>query len=127
MSEIKKNILEWSVFAVSLVLVAGVIGYLGYDAATLGDTPPDIQVRLGTGEPRRQSFVIPIIVTNTGDETAEGVRVEVELKRDGADAEVGEIEFPFVPRGGNREGSVAFRNDPRTGRIETRVVGYKRP
>lgn len=127
MSAIKKNFLEWIVFAVSLILVMGVIGYLSYDAATLGNSPPDIQVRLGASETRTQRFVIPVIVVNTGDETAEGVRVEVELKRDGADTETGELEFPFVPRGGQREGFVAFNHDPNTGRLETRVLGYEKP
>ncbi|MCP9492936.1 MAG: hypothetical protein MSG64_00620 [Pyrinomonadaceae bacterium MAG19_C2-C3] len=125
MSEVKKNILEWIVFAVSLVLVMGVIGYLSYDAATLGNRPPDIQVLLGVSESRTQGFAIPVTVRNTGEETAEGVRVEVELKLDGADAETGELEFPFVPRGGQREGFVAFKHDPNTGRLETRVLGYE--
>ncbi len=127
MSAVKKNILEWIVFAVSLILVMGVIGYLSYDAATLGNNPPDIQVRLGASEQRTKRFVIPVTVKNAGDETAEGVRVEVKLKLDGADAETGELEFPFVPRGGQREGFVAFNSDPNAGRLETRVLGYEKP
>lgn len=127
MSAVEKNILEWVVFAVSLILVMGVIGYLSYDAATLGNNQPDIQVSLGASEQRTQGFVIPVTIRNTGDETAEGVRVEVQLKLNGADAETGELEFPFVPRGGQREGYVAFNRDPNTGRLETRILGYEKP
>jgi uncharacterized protein (TIGR02588 family) len=43
----KKNWLEWIVFAVSLALVLSTLGYLIYDAATLGTASPSIEIQLG--------------------------------------------------------------------------------
>ena len=125
MSKLRKNWLEWLVFGAGLVLVSAALGYLVYDGATLGDAPPSIEVRLGEPEPRAQNFIVPVSVVNRGDRTAEGVKIEVVLR--GAGEERGEFVLAFLPRGATREGWVAFRADPRLGRLEARVVGYEKP
>ena len=125
MSKLRKNWLEWLVFAAGLLLVSSALGYLVYDGATLGDAPPSIEVRLGEPEPRAQNFIVPVSVVNRGDLTAEGVQVEVVLK--GASEERSEFVLAFLPRGATREGWVAFRADPRLGQLEARVVGYEKP
>ena len=121
----QKNWLEWSVFAVSLVLVISTLGYLVYDALTLGDAPPNIAVTLGDPEQRGDVFVVPVAVTNHGDQTAESVLVEVALGE--AEQERGELEIAFLPRGATGEGWVTFQSDPRGGQLRGRVVGYERP
>jgi uncharacterized protein (TIGR02588 family) len=123
----QKNWLEWSVFAVGLLLVAGVIGYLVYDAATLGDAPPSMVVRLGAPEQRSNMYAIPVAVTNQGDQTAEGVVVEVLLER-GEEQEQAQFEIAFVPRRSTRTGWVVFRTDPRgADQITGHVLGFEAP
>ena len=72
----RKNWLEWSVFAAGLLLVVCTLAYLAYDAITTGDAPPSMQVRLGTAEQRAGHFIIPVEVTNLGDQTAEGFNTQ---------------------------------------------------
>jgi uncharacterized protein (TIGR02588 family) len=123
----QKNWLEWSVFAVSLLLVASVIAYLAYDAATLGDSPPTMQVVLGTPEQRAGAYAVPVSVTNRGDQTAEGVVVEVVLER-GAEQEHAQFEIAFVPRGSTRKGWVMFQTDPRSAdQLTGQVLGFELP
>ncbi len=123
-----KNWLEWVVFTVGLALVAGVLGYLVYDGLTMGDAPPDIEVRLGTPEQRGASFIVPVSVTNRGDTTAEGVAIEVVQQRgDGQEGERGEFEVAFLPRRATREGWVTFKTDPRRTPLTARVLGYEKP
>jgi uncharacterized protein (TIGR02588 family) len=126
--KLEKNWLEWAVFGVALVLILSALGFLVYDAATLGKRPPSIEVR--TGEPEQHSFnyLIPVVVTNHGDETAEGVQIEVVLEQGGEERERAEFTVAFVPRGSTREGWVAFQTDPRTvEQIKARVLGYEKP
>lgn len=126
--KVKKNWLEWVVFGAGLVLVAGTLGFLVYDGASAGGGPPELRVELGAPEQRGARFVVPVSVFNDGEQTAEGVVVEVSLEQqDGAEAERGEISIPFLPRGGKREGWVTFRNDPRAARLVPRVLGYEKP
>jgi len=125
---VEKNWLEWAVFGVGLVLVVSTLAYLVYDGATSADAPPEIEVRLG--EPRRggPGFLVPVTVFNRGGETAGGVTVEVVLEGAGSpEPERGEFTLAFLPRRGTREGWVAFRSDPRAGRLTARALGYERP
>jgi uncharacterized protein (TIGR02588 family) len=125
-AKVEKNWLEWVVFGVSLALAASVLGYLVYEGARMGDVPPDIALRLGAPERRGEGFVVPVAATNRGDETAEGIHIEVMLETGGA-GERGEFTIAFLPRRATREGWVAFHTDPRSGQLKARVLGYEKP
>ena len=126
--KLQKNWFEWLVFGVGLTLVLATLSYLIYDAATLGDAPPSIEVRTGEPLQRPHNFVVPVLLTNHGDQTAEGVLVEVVLESGGEEKERGEFTVAFLPRRSTREGWVAFQTDPRTvERIKARVLGYEKP
>lgn len=128
-----KHPLEWAVFAVSLVLVLGTLGFLVYDAATgpsgpRGDTkPPEIVVRLGEAERSGGVYAVPVEVRNNGEETAEGVHVEVVLESPGRAPERAELVVAFVPRQSVRRGWVTFTANPDAGRLTGRALGYEKP
>lgn len=127
-TKVEKNWLEWVVFGVGLVLVVCVVGYLVYDGATAGGAPPDIEVTLGAPERRGGAFLVPVAATNRGDETAEGVQIEVVLERaEGGEPERGEFGIAFLPRRATRRGWVSFHTDPSAGRLTPRVLGYEKP
>jgi uncharacterized protein (TIGR02588 family) len=123
----EKNWLEWSVFAVSLLLVVTVVAYLAYDAVSSADTPPDLAVQLGAPEQHAGYFAVPITVTNAGHQTAEGVVVEVVVERSG-EQEQAQLELAYIPRQSQREGWVTFEQDPQTADSMTaRAIGYEQP
>lgn len=126
-SKIAKHPLEWIVFAVSLVLVAGTLGFLAWDAVQGQGSPADLSVELGRPEPRGGAWAVPVTVRNRGDETAEGVKVEVSLEAPGAPPETADFEAAYVPRRSKREGWVTFRSDPSRGRLSGRAAGYETP
>jgi uncharacterized protein (TIGR02588 family) len=128
MRKLEKNWLEWIVFAMSLVLVSGTLAYLAYDAATIGDAPPSIEIRTGAAQQRPHNFIIPVTIINHGDVTAEGVHIEVVLENGGQEVERSELDVAFLPRRATREGWVAFQTDPDTAqKINARVLGYEKP
>lgn len=128
MKNLEKNWLEWIVFVVSLVLVLSTLGYLVYDGATAGNIPPSVEFKLGKPQPILNHFLVPITVTNRGDETAVGVHIEVVLENSGKEQESGEFEIAFLPRHSTREGWVTFETDPRTvEQMKARVLGFEKP
>ena len=127
MKKTKKNWLEWVVFALGLILVSVTLGYLIYAGSTMGHEPPSIEVRLGTPERQQFNFLVPVTVINHGDETAEGVRIEVVIMNSGALGERAELDVAFLPRHATREGWVTFEQDPGAAQLKARVLGYKRP
>jgi uncharacterized protein (TIGR02588 family) len=128
MRKLDKNWVEWAVFAVGLALVVSVLAYLIYDGATMGSDPPRIEVRLGTPGEGAHNFIVPVTVTNHGDETAEGVSIEVLMESgEGGEPARGELTIAFLPRRATREGFVTFQQDPRAARLTARVLGYEKP
>ncbi len=122
----RKNLLEWSVFAVSAALILGIVGFLGYESATIGNGPPAIELEIGKVVEQSSHFAVPITVRNKGDQTAEGVQIEL-LLRGGSGEERGQVEVQFLPRRGTRNAWVTFKSDPRRGTLEARVLGYEQP
>ena len=127
MKKTKKNWLEWVVFAVGLILVSVTLGYLLYAGATMGHEAPSIDVRLGSPERREFNFLVPVTVINHGDETAEGVHIEVVIESGGVLKERAELDVAFLPRHATREGWVTFQQDPGAAQLKARVLGYQRP
>ncbi|MEK6283637.1 MAG: hypothetical protein AABN95_25055 [Acidobacteriota bacterium] len=127
MKKPQKNWLEWVVFALGVILVSSTLGYLIYAGVSMGHEPPSLEVRLGTPEQREFNFIVPVTVVNHGDETAEGVRIEVVMESAGEADARGELDVPFLPRHATREGWVTFEKDPRAAKLKARVLGYQKP
>ena len=123
----RKNGLEWAVFGVSAAILVALVGFLIFDAIRGGSDTPDIEVTTGDVIARGEHFAVPITVTNRGGQTAEGLQVEIALKKNGEDVEVAEVTFAFVPRASRREAWALFRNDPRAFHLEARAIGFEKP
>jgi uncharacterized protein (TIGR02588 family) len=123
----RKNALEWTVFGVSAAILVAVAALLIIDAARGSRDEPDIEVTTGDVTARGDHFAVPVIITNRGDQTAEGLRVEIALMKDGQDVEVAEVTVAFVPRASHREAWALFRNDPRGFTLEARAIGFEKP
>lgn len=123
----EKNAVEWTVFGVSLVLISATIALLVTGEVSSKEMPPDL--RIETRSPSRSSggFAVPVIVTNSGDTTAEEAHVEVALMSEGEAIETAELVIAFVPRQSRREGWVVFREDPSCCSVVARAVSYEKP
>jgi uncharacterized protein (TIGR02588 family) len=127
MKKLEKNWLEWICFATSLLLVISLLAYLFYAAVTGADSPALIELQLSPPEERGGKFSINVVAENRGEQTAEGVYVEVVLKRDGKE-ERGMFVIDRLPRRGKRRGVVTFETDPRlASSVEARALGYAEP
>ena len=123
----QKNGMEWSVFAVSLLLIIATIVYLVRDSLSGRSEAPQINVITGSPVQSAGLWSIPLKVTNSGDETAEELRVVVALQDGDRNVELAEVTFAFVPRRSSRDAWVLFRTDPRPLKISARAMSYERP
>ncbi|PCC69611.1 TIGR02588 family protein [Nannocystis exedens] len=128
---IRKNWLEWTVFAVGLALVLGIVGYLIVQAVRHEDRPARLGITIGDASRSEDveppHFVVPVTVTNHGDRTVVDVHVEVTLVRDGAPVERTELTLPEVPRRSSRAGASTLQTEPARGQLRARVLGYSEP
>jgi uncharacterized protein (TIGR02588 family) len=122
----KRNALEWSVFALGLFATLSILGYLGYEIATHRTGVPRVEVTMGQVEKRGDVFLVPVTAKNGSDETLEGVILEASL-RVGKDEQKAQFELAFLPRRSQREGWFTFTQNPERGKLEARAIGYERP
>lgn len=125
--KLEKNVLEWSVFAASVVVVLACLALLVVDISRTGERPPTIGLTVGEPEQTERGFRVPVEVRNVGDQTAADLHAEVVMEADGAEVERSEFTIAFVPRKSSRTGWVVFERDPRCCRLTARTLGYERP
>jgi uncharacterized protein (TIGR02588 family) len=126
--EDKKNLVEWTVFALSFFIVMGVLGYLGYKTYTHQTSPPDIQVKYYPNPTSTAPYRYHVVVQNIGGETAEEVIVELMLKENGEVVEKSQVQLPFLPKSSKKESWVNFTKNPAlVDTVESRVVSFKKP
>lgn len=118
-----KNRLEWTVFGASLLVIVLVAGWLVTRMA--GTDRPSVRLEITTAESRRasQGYDLAVDVANTGDVTAESVRIEVTVPSAGGQ-ERRDVEIEYVPYRSKRRVWVTFDADPATNRPAARVLSY---
>jgi len=120
-----KNLLEWTVFGVSVAIIGTVAGLLLHQHLTAGNRPAEIVLTVGQPVAAGQGYAVPIEVRNSGDTAAEDVQVSVTLQS--AEPEESDVTIPYVPYRSSRRGWVMFSRAPGTARVEARVLGYREP
>lgn len=124
----QKNILEWIVFAVSLLFIVSLLSYLVYQSMTYIPSSPDLNVIYEHDPSPNAPFRFHVVIKNEGFETAEEVEVALIQSKDGQEVEQAAIGVPFVPKESQREGWVIFSKDPdKADTLYARVVSYKKP
>lgn len=121
-----KNPLEWVVFAISSLLVLGVIGFLIWNITASDGKPAAFAISIGPTTSTSDSSVIQIKVTNSGSNTAAEVNVAVLARYPSGDRET-TLTIDFIPRGGTREGYAVFEGPGKPDAITARVLGYIEP
>ena len=118
---------EWIVAAVGLVLVAGVIGFLLYEAFSGERLPPDVKLSVESVVQTRNGFLVRITAVNEGGMTAEGVIIEGELRSGSEVLERSRTTIDYLPPGSEKRGGLFFTRDPRRFDLQVRPLGYEEP
>jgi uncharacterized protein (TIGR02588 family) len=127
MKKPKKNPLEWTVFAVSALLVLALLAVLIHAVLDRTPGPAELRIELGPPEARGGRYMVPVHVRNEGGRTAEEVKVEVVLRSGETEVEKADLVLRFVPAQSDREGWVAFGRDPACCELAARPVGFESP
>lgn len=124
----EKNWVEWSVFALSSILIAALLAYLVVEATRYEPPLPELRIELGVVLPSSGDFQMPVTVHNAGERTVEELEIEVLLPATGtAHEERAHLCFPYVPRGSDLRGWVHFERDPSDVAPRARILGFTEP
>ena len=119
--------IEWVVAAIGLLLVAGSIGFLIYEAITQNDAPPAVVVEVDRIHPVDGGHLVLLRIRNTGGQTAEGLVVEGELRQGDQTVERSETTIDYAPGYSERKGGLFFTRDPNAHSLHLRPLGFEEP
>lgn len=123
-----KPLIEWLAALVGLVLTLALLGFVGWQAISAPERmPPSITAKASEVTLTRGGFVVQIVVKNASPQTAARVEVEGTLTRDGSAAAKSSATFDYIPGNSERKGGLFFSQDPRSGELDIRTLGYAQP
>jgi uncharacterized protein (TIGR02588 family) len=124
----RKPVLEWIAASIGLVLTIALLGFIGWNAIQQQqEHAPAISVRIEGIAPSGNGWLVRFAARNAAPSTAAAVRIEGELRRTGADAEISAVTLDYLPGGSELKGGLMFAHDPRRGRLTLRPLGYVEP
>ncbi len=118
---------EWIIAGIGFVLVAGVIGFLLYEAFSGNRLPPDVKLSVESVVQNRQGYLVKITALNEGGQTAEGVDIEGELRTGTESLERSRTTIDYLPPRSEKRAGLFFTRDPRQLELHVRPLGYEEP
>ncbi len=118
---------EWITFALSALIVVGLVGLVLLSWVTQSHEPPILSVQTKAMRVREGQFYIPFTVENTGGDTAEAVQIVGELRQGEQIIESGEQQIDFLASHEQQSGAFVFTQNPQMGRLSLRVASYQLP
>lgn len=118
---------EWIVAAIGLMVVAGVLGFLLYEALGGNQLPPDVKLSVDSVVQTGNGYLVKITAANQGGSTAEGVIVEGELRRGTEPVERSQTTIDYLPPHSEKRAGLFFTRDPRQFELQVRPFGYEEP
>lgn len=119
--------LEWIAAGIGLLLAATAIWFVGREALVGDPTPPAITVRALEIRALPEGYLVTVDVRNLGSRPAAQVLVEGELTPPGAESEIVQTTFDYVPGRSTRRGGLFFREDPRGKPMRLYAKGFVDP
>ena len=119
--------MEWVTGLVSALLIATLIGYVGWNALTEELKPPEFAIEATGMERVTGGYRITFDIENRANATAAAVIVRGELLRGEESVETVDVTFDYVPGESQSSGAILFTTDPGSARLTLRAVGYTDP
>lgn len=121
-------LLEWVAAVGGGAITLGLIGFIGYKAATGAESDPAaVTLRPISVHATPGGHVVEVEARNRTDSTAAGLRIEGTLRAGGTEVETSEATLSYVPGRSTRLAALIFTRDPRAHGLELRATGYERP
>jgi uncharacterized protein (TIGR02588 family) len=119
-------LLELIVGGLGAVLVGGAIAFLTYHSLMRDRTPPDVRVVAERVLELADGYLVQFRAFNEGGSPAAAVTIEGELAGP-EETELSEAVLDYLPPRSDRKGGLWFSQDPRTGELRLRAMGYVKP
>lgn len=104
---LKYNKLELGTFFLGIAVLMVLISYLVYQIFQEKEAPPNLKIT-HTYQPQMEDYAFEVKIENSGEKTAEDVRLNMTLYQEGKKTETGEVSFSFVPVKSKKTAYIVF-------------------
>lgn len=119
--------IEWLTGLISAGLIAGMLGWVGWEAFTRNATPPDLSIAVLVTEKASAGHRVTFDVYNTATTTAAAVTIIGRLVEGDRVIEETHVIFDYVAAESKSTGAILFKNDPAGRTVDIRPAGYTDP
>lgn len=119
--------IEWLTGLFSAVLIAAMLGWIGWEAFMRQASPPDLSVTVLATEKATGGYRVSFDIHNTATTTAAAVPVVGRLLEGGRVIEENRVIFDYVAAESKSAGALLFQNDPAGRSLDIRPAGYTDP
>jgi uncharacterized protein (TIGR02588 family) len=119
--------IEWLTGIISAVLVAGILGWVGWEAFTREATPPDLSVTVLTTDTSASGHRVAFDIYNSATTTAAAVTVIGRIREGDRVIEENHVIFDYVAAESKSTGAILFQADPAGRTVDIRPAGYTDP
>jgi uncharacterized protein (TIGR02588 family) len=119
--------IEWLTGIASAILIAGMLGWLGWEAVTREATPPDLSIERLATEKVKAGYRVVFDISNAATTTAASVTVIGRLTEGERTIEENHVIFDYVAAESKTTGAILFENDPAGRTMTLRPAGYADP
>ena len=118
---------EKMVGALGLALLCSGFIYLTWVEITNEKSPIQIVFDVDNIAAVDNHFLVTVSVKNSGLQSAAVLQVEGILLKDGRQVETSNVQIDYLPSNSDRKIGLFFKQDPRSGTLEFRALGYQEP
>ncbi|CAK7256773.1 MULTISPECIES: TIGR02588 family protein [unclassified Shinella] len=119
--------IEWLTGLVSALLIAGMLGWVGWEAFTREAMPPDLSVTVLATQKAKAGYRITFDIANSATTTAAAVTVIGRLMDGDKIIEENHVIFDYVAAESKSTGALLFETDPAGRQVDIRAAGYTDP
>lgn len=125
----KHTTAERVTLAISVLVLAAVMGLTAYSQIATGEEPPTINVEVDLDGVREtdHGYYVPIAITNDGGLTAQDVMVTGELVLGEEEPETAEVTIDFLAGGESEQAELVFSAHPDEGEFTVAPTSYLVP
>jgi uncharacterized protein (TIGR02588 family) len=118
---------EWTSGILSAAMVVMMIGWVGWEAFTEIETPPEFTIAIKDEATVDGGYRVTFDIANKSPQTAAAVVVRGEIMEGGTAIEDADVTFDYVAGQSKASGAILFSQAPGARSIRLRAVGYTEP
>ncbi len=119
--------LEIVIASLGFIIVIYILSFTIYEALSDDKVPPSIQIKHEKITKVESGYLVSLLIINLGDETAQNLIIEGNLKSGENEIEKSIFTLDYLPSHSSKEAGIYFQKNPSFYKLTITPIGYQKP